>query len=106
MTSTKTPISESKKPKKLQDLTVNKKYVVKGISDLINTKFENSYILQASLEDEDETFEVWASKVLTKYIEEKERVDKFNFTVKEMKDGVKFAEIENYRCTVKFLELK
>ena len=38
MVSTKTPISESKKLK-LQDLTVDKKYVVKGISDPIMTKF-------------------------------------------------------------------
>ena len=82
-------------PQKLQDLTLNKKYFIMEISNPIKTKFGNSYILQVSLENEDGTFELWASKVLKKYIEERERTDKFYFIVKEMSDGVKFGEIEN-----------
>ena len=80
---------------KFQSLELDQKYTVQQIDKPFKTRFGDSCILEVSEEKSDETFELFATKFLMKYITNEKPKKKFNFTVKE-KDGTKYPVIEGY----------
>jgi hypothetical protein len=78
---------------KFQSLELDQEYQVQSYSESFKTKFGESMILLVSEKESDETFELYATKLLLQYIKEKKPKKKFNFTVKE-KNGNKYPIIE------------
>ena len=93
------------KIRKFQTLELDQEYQVKSYSEPFNTKFGESMILLIFQEESDETFELYATKLLLQYIKETKRRKKFNFTVKE-KSGNKYPFIEGYSQERKWNSLK
>lgn len=90
---------------KFQSLKLNEKYQVIKYSDSFKTKYGDSRILLVSKNGSDETFEVYATKLLLRYINEmKKKGERFNFTVME-KRGNKFPYIEGYSLERIWFEL-
>ena len=91
--------------RKFQSLEVDHEYKVQSYSEPFATKFDESMILLVSEEESDETFELYATKLLLQYIKEKKPKKKFNFTVKE-KNSNKYPFIEGYSQERKWNSLK
>jgi hypothetical protein len=70
---------------------------VKSYDGPFTTKFGDFYILLCFSDGDEleESFKLYATKHLTKYINEREPTKIFNFIVKE-KDGKKYPFIEGY----------
>ena len=90
---------------KFQSLEINQEYQVKSYSDPFITKFGECIILLVSEKDSDETYELYATKLLFQYIKEKKPKKKFNFTVRE-KNGNKYPFIEGYNQVRMFNKLE
>ena len=90
---------------KFQSLELNHQYEVKSYSELFKTDYGDCYVLLISEEESDETFELYANKFLTDYIQKKKPEHKFSFIVKESK-GKKYPSIEGYTPERKWTHLK
>ena len=55
----------------------------------------NYYVLLVSKDESDESFELYCTPLLCKYIKNEKPTGKFNFIVKE-KNGIKYPFIEGY----------
>ena len=80
---------------KFQTLKLNQKYLVRSYSKPFNTKFGKCVILLTSVEESNETFELYSTKLLTSYIKHEEPTQIFYSIVKE-KNGTKYPFIEGY----------
>jgi len=88
---------------KFQSLKTNAKYTVLGHSNEYTSKYGVSYNLKVQKEGSNESFELWSTNLLTRYISEVEPKQKFSFTIKK-KDGKKYPYIEGYN-TVKIVHM-
>jgi len=95
----------STESRKFQTLELNQKYQVKKYDGPFKTDYGDYYILLVSEEQSDETFELYATKLLTQYITETMTTKKFSFIVKEKK-GNKYPVIEGYSKERKWTVLK
>jgi hypothetical protein len=91
--------------RKFQSLELEQEYQVQSYADPFITKFGESMILLVSEEGSDETFELYATKLLLQYIKEKKPKKHFTFTVKE-KNCTKYPFIEGYSQERKWNNLK
>ena len=91
--------------RKFQSLELDQEYKVPSYSEPFNTKFGESMILLVSEEESDETFELYATKLLLQYIKKKKPETSFIFTVKE-ENGIKYPFIEGYNQERKWNDLK
>src|SRR5437868_6154268 len=69
--------------RKFQTLELNQTYQVQQYDKIYKTPYGDSCILLVSEEESEETFELFATKLLTKYITNQKLKKRFNFTVKE-----------------------
>jgi hypothetical protein len=91
---------------KFQTLKLNQKYQVNAYTESFRTEFGESRILLISEDGSDEAFEVYATKLLLRYVNEMQKKnERFSFTVKEKKE-VKYPYIEGYSIERKWIELK
>ena len=81
--------------RKFQTLELNQTYQVQEYDKIYKTPYGESCILLVSEEKSEEPFELFATKLITKYITNEKTKKKFNFTVKEKK-GNKYPVIEGY----------
>jgi hypothetical protein len=81
---------------KFQELQVDKVYIVKGLSNKINSKFGVSYILTVQKESSKKLMKVWSTNHLVNYIEDEEPTKKWKFTVMLNDNDMKYPEIEGY----------
>jgi hypothetical protein len=91
--------------RKFQSLELEQNYQVKSYSELFNSKFGECMVLVVSEEESDETFELYATKLLLQYIKERKPKKMFTFIVKE-KNGNKYPFIEGYCLERKWCSLK
>ena len=91
--------------RKFQSLELDQEYQAKSYSEPFATKYGESMILLVSEEESNETFELYATKLLLQYIKEKKPRKKFNFTVKE-KNGNKYPFIDGYSQEKKWNKLQ
>ena len=80
---------------KFQSLELDQTYQVQQYDKIYKTPYGDSCILLVSEEKSEEPFELFATKLLTKYIQTEKRKKKFYFTVKEKNDN-KYPVIEGY----------
>lgn len=83
---------------KFQQLDVNSSYEVLQRSDLIKTKYGNTYILKVRNKQTNEEISIWPTKTIVKYME-KNKNKSFIFEVRideKKKKATKYAFIENY----------
>ena len=77
-------------------LKFNQKYHVKECSEPETAPWGGDYyVLKVSEGELDETFELYSTPLLCKYIKNEKPTGKFNFIVKE-KNGIKYPFIEGY----------
>jgi hypothetical protein len=83
--------------RKFQTLDLGKTYEVKSYDGPFKAKYGDFYILLISKEKSKETFEMYATPLLQRYIEETNPTAKFSFTVQEKgKNKMKCPFIEGY----------
>ena len=94
--------------RKFQTLKPDQTYQVKSYTEPIKGSYGDYRILRVSKMGTKESFELFTTQLLFKYIEKMETdktVTKFNFIVKE-KNGKKFPFIEGYSNERKWVLLK
>ena len=82
-------------PVKFQSLQVDKMYKVNGYY-AVKSNYGDSYILNV-IDENDENFELWSTKHLSDYVSQLLfNAKKVSFTVRRMRDGKLYPEIEGY----------
>ena len=88
---------------KLADLQIDHSYYVVGYKP-INTKFGDTYIITCLETGVDEEFEMFATKLITSYINEYSPKDRFSFTVRR-NPKYTYAQIPGYNPSSSYIRL-